>query len=80
MYKKNAAKLLLLQSVQQLSPCQTEPLIHPLVPVQRNREGITIFVQGMSDLEQATGMDNSEQHWRQGEDCTGEIFLAGYSY
>lgn len=80
MYQDNAAKLLLLQSVQQLGPCQTEPLIHLLVPVQRNIEGITIFVEGMSDLEKATGMDISEQHWSQGADCTGEIFLASYSY
>lgn len=34
----------------------------------------------MSDLEKATGMDISEQHWSQEADCTGEIFLASYSY
>lgn len=77
----NPAKLLLLENVQQLSPCQTEPLILQLVPVQRGIGCISSFVEGLtSDLGQAIGMDISEQHWRQGQNCTQEIFLAGYSY
>lgn len=80
-YWGNIAKLLLLQNVQQLVPCQTEPLILQLVPVQRNIRCISSFVErATSDLGQAAGMENSEQHWRQGKNGAEEVVLAGYSY